>query len=168
MKTVKVKIKKDPLFKNIKRHKVLPIFNDLIWPTLLFSLLFYFMRMTTNPIWIIHVFSINMSANITRVPSYHAIPTCLLYYQERFMHFFSFCHNFPHVCFIPFLHTKTKQFSFYIRNSNNHISISYMEHMLLISPWFYQKIVVDKYSQETYLWILSRTRNVKIYSMHVV
>lgn len=48
------------------------------------------MRMTTNPIWIIHVFSINMSANITRVPSYHAIPTCLLYYQERFMHFFSF------------------------------------------------------------------------------
>lgn len=126
------------------------------------------MRMTTNPIWIIHVFSINMSANITRVPSYHAIPTCLLYYQERFMHFISFCHNFPHVCFIPFLHTKTKQFSFYIRNSNNHISISYMEHMLLISPWFYQKIVVDKYSQETYLWILSRTRNVKIYSMHVV
>lgn len=91
-------------------------------------------RITTNPIWIIHVFSINMSANITRVPSYHAIPTCLLYYQERFMHFFSFCHNFPHVCFIPFLHTKTKQFSFYIRNSNNHISISYMEHMLLISP----------------------------------
>lgn len=168
MKTVKVKIKKDPLFKNIKRHKVLPIFNDLIWPTLLFSLLFFFMRMTTNPIWIIHVFSINMSANITRVPSYHAIPTCLLYYQERFMHFFSFCHNFPHVCFIPFLHTKTKQFSFYIRNSNNHISISYMEHMLLISPWCYQKIVVDKYSQETYLWILSRTRNVKIYSMHVV
>lgn len=90
MKTVKVKIKKDPLFKNIKRHKVLPIFNDLIWPTLLFSLLFFFMRMTTNPIWIIHVFSINMSANITRVPSYHAIPTCILYYQERFMHFFSF------------------------------------------------------------------------------
>lgn len=30
MKTVKVKIKKDPLFKNIKTHKVLPIFNDLI------------------------------------------------------------------------------------------------------------------------------------------
>lgn len=90
MKTVKVKIKKDPLFKNIKTHKVLPIFNDLIWPTLLFSLLFFFMRMTTNPIWIIHVFSINMSANITRVPSYHAIPTCILYYQERFMHFFSF------------------------------------------------------------------------------
>lgn len=90
MKTVKVKIKKDPLFKNIKTHKVLPIFNDLIWPTLLFSLLFFFMRMTTNPIWIIHVFSINMRANVTRVPSYHAIPTCLLYYQERFMHFFSF------------------------------------------------------------------------------
>lgn len=42
MKTVKVKIKKDPFFKNIKRHKVLPIFNDLIWPTLLFSLLFFF------------------------------------------------------------------------------------------------------------------------------
>lgn len=90
MKTVKVKIKKDPLFKNIKTHKVLPIFNDLIWPTLLFSLLFFFMRMTTNPIWIIHVFSINMRANVTRVPSYHAIPTCILYYQERFMHFFSF------------------------------------------------------------------------------
>lgn len=48
------------------------------------------MRMTTNPIWIIHVFSINMRANVTRVPSYHAIPTCILYYQERFMHFFSF------------------------------------------------------------------------------
>lgn len=90
MKTVKVKIKKDPLFKNIKTHKVLPIFNDLIWPILLFSLLFFFMRMTTNPIWIIHVFSINMRANVTRVPSYHAIPTCILYYQERFMHFFSF------------------------------------------------------------------------------
>lgn len=47
-------------------------------------------RITTNPIWIIHVFSINMRANVTRVPSYHAIPTCILYYQERFMHFFSF------------------------------------------------------------------------------
>lgn len=28
-----------------------------------------------------------------------------------------------------------------------------MEHMLLISPWCYQKIVVDKYSQETYFYV---------------
>lgn len=166
MKTVKVKIKKDPLFKNIKTHKVLPIFNDLIWPTLLFSLLFFFMRMTTNPIWIIHVFSINMSANITRVPSYHAIPTCILYYQERFMHFFSFL-------------SKLALYHFYIQRQSSsafiyaiQITISALAiwnicyslvHDVIRKLW-----LINIRKKLISLWILSRTRNVKIYSMHVV
>lgn len=166
MKTVKVKIKKDPLFKNIKTHKVLPIFNDLIWPTLLFSLLFFFMRMTTNPIWIIHVFSINMSANITRVPSYHAIPTCLLYYQERFMHFFSFL-------------SKLALYHFYIQRQSSSafiyaIQITISELAIwnicysLVHDFIRKLWLINIRKKLISLWILSRTRNVKIYSMHVV
>lgn len=166
MKTVKVKIKKDPLFKNIKTHKVLPIFNDLIWPTLLFSLLFFFMRMTTNPIWIIHVFSINMSANITRVPSYHAIPTCLLYYQERFMHFFSFL-------------SKLALYHFYIQRQSSSAFIYAIQITIsALAIWnicyslvhdFIRKLwLINIRKKLISLWILSRTRNVKIYSMHVV
>lgn len=86
MKTVKVKKLKRVRWLKIMKFSArkFPIFN--VFDQIYYSLCHFWCRWLQMWTTSIHVFSINMSANVTRVPSYHAIPTCILYYQERFMH----------------------------------------------------------------------------------